>query len=325
MNSKVEQLNNEGVQSFLKGEFLTAEEKYAAALLEDPKYAATLNNFGILCLQKKEFVTAEKYFQKALKEKDHATYHLNLGHAYANQNKVIQAEEAYQKSLALDSKSFRAWRSLGALYQLQKKYQESISIWQQLLAMIPREPSITLALAKDFIKINQYENALILLERTTFPEQLKGEVWYYIACIQLHYQNFGMAEIAIKKSLVNSPNGKKYRALWATIALAQSKLNEALKQWNFILKIDENNHAIRIDKAVALWAHSHAKQALNEIEIVLKSEKNHSKALYYKALILLNTTEEHNEAYTLLKVVKESTSEYAEAAKEVLEKINDKN
>ena len=122
MSTVIEQLNNEGVQLFLRGKIGSAKEKYNLALEKEPKHTTTLNNLGILALQEKEYKKAIEFFKKAIEEKEHSTYFLNLGHVYANMNNQKLAEEAYHRSLDLNSKSIGAWKSLASLYQFQGRY-----------------------------------------------------------------------------------------------------------------------------------------------------------------------------------------------------------
>lgn len=286
MNKELEQLNNEGVRYFLKGNFQEAKTNYQKALELSPGYATTLNNLGMLCLQEKDFEKAEMYFKEANKEKNHPTYLLNLGHVYANQSLFNQAEECYAKSIELNPNSLMALKSIASLFQFQKRFTESVNLWENIIRNYSRDPFYKIQLAKDLIELKEFQYALNVLSDASDFERYQELAWYYTAVIHLNSKNFGLAETAINKSLALKPDNESFRILAATIYLGLSQLNQALFHWDYLLKTNENNHKVRNDKAVALLAHGFANEALTELEFVISNEPNNKKALYYKALTL---------------------------------------
>jgi predicted Zn-dependent protease len=74
--------------------------------------------------------------------------------------------------------------------------------------------------------------------------------------------------------------------LAASIYLGLSQLNDAISQWDYLLKQNKTNHKIRVEKGVALLAYNMKTEALRELDFVLSYEVNY-KALFYKALVLL--------------------------------------
>ena len=320
MNNQVEQLNNEGVKYFLKGNFEDARIKYQEALEISPQYATTLNNLGMLYLQEKDFEKAEFYFKEANEEKENPTYLLNLGHAYANRNMLDEAEDCYTKSIELNPSSLMALKSIASLYQFRKKFYDSVKIWELIIGNYSRESFYKIQLAKDLIEIKEYQYALRVLADASEYENHQELAWYYSAVIHLNSKNFGLAESAINKSLGLKPDNESFRILAATIALSLSNLDEALFHWNFLLKMNENNHKVRNDKAVGLLAHGHKNEALAELDIVLSNEPDNTKALYYKALTLHEMKKNDREAKKILETLKDGNHNYATSAAELLMK-----
>lgn len=321
MNHQVEQLNNEGVKLFLNGNFDEAKIKYQEALQISPNYTTTLNNLGMLYLQEKDFKKAEMYFSRANNEKDHPTYLLNLGHAFANQNLLDRAEECYVKSLEINSNSLIAWKSIASLYQLQKRFNDSVKIWEKIIQDYSRDPFYKIQLAKDLIELKEFQYALNVLSAASDLEKYQELAWYYIAIIHLNSKNFGLAETAINKSLALQPDNESFRILAATVYLGLSQLEKAIFHWNYLLRIDETNHNVRTDKAVALLAHGFANDALTELDVVISFDKNNIKALYYKALTLLELKGSKKETVEILKTLILGDHSYSKYAKELLSKI----
>jgi len=320
MNKQVELLNNEGVQLFLKGRFKDAKVKYNKALSQLPNYATALNNLGMVCLQEKEYEKAKLYFKDAIKENISATYILNLGHAYANLGQVKEAEENYFKSIELNPNSIMAWKSIAALYQFQKLFYKSSEIWEHILNKLSHDNYFRIQLVKDFIKLKEYRNALTVLHEASISDKHKELIWYYTALIHFNNKNFGLAEVAIKKSLAILPDNESFRRLGASIYLGLNDLEEALKQWDFLLNIDRNNHLARVDKAVALLAYHRENMALKEFNLVISLDNNNYKAHYYKALVLIELGKK-NEALQILTFLINLENEYKDCAVELIKKL----
>ncbi|MBL4663573.1 MAG: tetratricopeptide repeat protein [Flavobacteriaceae bacterium] len=325
MKKQAEQLNNEGVKLFLGGKFKDAKLKYQQALKIEPNYPTSLNNLGMICLQEKDFKRAEHNFKAANSEKENATYVLNLGHAYANQNQKKEAEESYLQSIKLNPDSLMAWKSLATLYQFEKKFKKSAQTWEYILHRLDKDNYFRIQLAKDYMEFQAYQNALDVLQEALNYKGHEALIWHYTALIHFNSKNFGNAEIAIKKSLSFAPNSEKSRVLAASICLGLANLTEALTHWNFILKCNENNHDVRIDKAVALMAHNLKKEALQELDYVISRNKNQYKALFYKAVLYMEMKDHSLETMELLKSLTSFSNEFQTRAKELLIRLKSEN
>jgi len=319
MNAEV--LNNEGVKFFFDGNLINARLKYEEALVKEPNYATTLNNLGMLCLQEKKFDEAIAYFQKAIKEKDCATYRLNMGHALCNIKKLKEAEEQYKLSIIFNDNLLDGWKSLASLYQVQKRYHEAIKIWVEIIENKSNDPLYKIYLAKDYIKIEEYQNALYVLSKASQQEKYLDLTWYYTALIHFNKQNFDLAKEAIKNAVGIKPNNESYRSLLATIYLCISDSNAAFQEWKYVLLLNPSNEQVRIDRAVTLLSQKLTKEALQDLTHVLIINKNNLKALFYKALTRLEITKDDPEAIKTLKMLSKGKNEYSNKAKEVLSKI----
>lgn len=322
MKKQVEQLNNEGAELFLVGKFKEAKLKYKQALNISPNYPTTLNNLGMIYLQEKKFKQAEKNFKAAFSKKEKATYMLNLGHAYANQNKQNEAETSYQKSIELNPNSIVAWKSLATLFQYKKEFRKSVKTWKYIIQQLDNDNYFRIQLAKAYIKLGEYKNALAVLDEASQYEKHQELIWYYSALIHLNTKNFGWAKSSIKKSLAIQPNQEDFRALLATIHLALSEFNEAIFQWDAILKLNEYNHKVRIDKAITLMSKHYNHEALSEFEKVLQYDETNYKAQFYKAVALLEMNKSKSTVIKILNKLKLENHPYASKAEILLTKIS---
>ncbi len=321
MEKQVEQLNNEGVKLFLNGNFSAAKTKYREALEISPEYPTTLNNLGMVFLQEKKYTEAEKCFKRAVGVKENPTYFLNLGHVYASLKQPGKAEENYLKSIELNPDSLMTWKSLGSLYQYQKKYFNSVKIWKNVIENYSRDPYYKIQLAKDLIALKEFGQALNILSEAAGQDKYQEMVWYYTALIYFSQSNFGIAESAIKKALAVKPDNESCRILAATIYLGLSQLEKAIMHWDYLLRVNENNYKVRVDKAVALLANGYKKEALDEFNTVISKDKKNVKALFYKALTLTEMNENPDDAKEILNELKTGNHPFREKAAGLLEKI----
>ncbi|TDQ22714.1 tetratricopeptide repeat protein [Tenacibaculum caenipelagi] len=323
MAENVEQLNNEGVKLFLKGNIKEAKSKYNKALKINPLYAATLNNLGMVSLQEKNFIKATNYFKNALKIKESATYFLNLGHAYANLNSFKLAEGQYIKAIDKAPDSLMGYKSLASLYQVQKQYDESVKVWEYIIANLSHDVSFKLHLAKDYIQLKEYQSALSVLYEASKQEKQQELTWYYISLIHFNSKNFGLAETAVKNALHIKPKELSFKSLLAAIHLGLSDVENAIKQWDEILAIEPFNDKIRIDKGVTLLSQGFIKESLNELNIVLRNDSKNEKANYYKAIAFLEANK-LNDAISILNSIVNTGGAFKEGAEKVLNKVNKK-
>ncbi len=321
MNANAEQLNNEGVQYFLKGKFSDAKRKYEQALELSPSHTTTLNNLGMVFLQEKEYKLAEDYFKKAISITEKASYLANLGHVYANQNELGLAEQQYIKAIEKDQRSVSAHKSLASLYQFTGNYENSISIWNYILAELSSDAQFKINLAKDHIQLKNYVLAMELLMEVAQQDIYNHIAYYYISWIQLHHKNYGLATESIYRALGIEPNNISYRKLAATLHMSLSEFEKANKHWDFILNIDENQHATRIDKAIALLSIKRFDEALNELNRVLGSEEKNAKALFYKATVLLEI-KETDQARELFNELSNHKNPFQQKAKTIIDELN---
>ena len=81
---------------------------------------------------------------------------------------------------------------------------------------------------------------------------------------------------------------------------------------------------MRIDKAVALLAHGFRKEALEELNVVISKDEKNTKALFYKALTLVEMNGNLSEAKEILQALKTGNHPFREKAAGLLEKLESK-
>ncbi|WP_372936542.1 hypothetical protein, partial [Mariniphaga sediminis] len=79
----------------------------------------------------------------------------------------------------------------------------------------------------------------------------------------------------------------------------------------------------RVDKAVALLANGYRSKALAELDYVISKEDKNVKALFYKALTLMEMKENLPEAKEILNVLKTGNHPFRDKAAGLFEKMSE--
>lgn len=276
-------INNKGVEHFLNKDFEKAEAEYGKALGIDPQNTTALNNLGLLHHQKKEYDKAVELFTKAIKVHSKDTYHLNLANSLAFLGKYTEAEDNYKQCLSQNPDNENAKISLARFYEIIGRVGDATKIWAQLAYSSPKE-FYKIELAKNYMTSGKYENALSVLNNLDSISE-SAVVDFHIGVCHFNLQNYGMAEAAFKKSLGNEPDNYKTRHYLAMNYLSKGDYSSAIKELDFLIKMNPENLKVKLDKASLLLNFGDYPKALLIIDSVLNVDPKNEKALHYKSLV----------------------------------------
>ena len=276
--------NNKGVEHFFKEDFKKAQAYYEEALANDKKNATALNNLGLVFHQNKAYDKAVSCYMKALEVKKSDTYFLNLANAFAHLFKNEEAEENYKKCLEVNPDNLNAKISLAKFYQFNDKPEMSVGIWENI-ASTANNFEYKLELAKNYITIGLHEKALSLLSYLSNIRE-NTKIYYYIGICEFHLKNYGLAETAFKSCLALEPDNYNARHYLAVNHLAKGDYKNALKELDFIIKINPKELKVKLDKAMVLLNLKRYKGSLILIDEVLHIDPKHVKALHYRTIVM---------------------------------------
>ncbi|MDO7174054.1 tetratricopeptide repeat protein [Mariniflexile sp. AS56] len=275
--------NNKGVAHFFREDFKKAKAFYEEALENDENNATALNNLGLLFHQKEEYEEAVSCYNKALKVNISDTYFLNLANTLVHLSRHEEAEENYKKCLEINPDNLNAKISLARFYQFNGKPEKSIGIWENIVSSF-NNFAYKLELAKNYIAIGMHEKSLSLLSYLSKMGD-NSEVCYYIGICELHLKNYGLAEIALKRCLGLEPDDFNARHYLSVNYLGKGDYKNALKELDFLIKIYPKELKVKLDKAIILLNLKKHKESLKLIDEVLKTDSKHEKALRYRVIV----------------------------------------
>ena len=275
--------NNKGVSHFLGKNFEKAELHYKKAISEDAQNSTALNNLGLLYHHNKAYDKAIEYFEKALAVIEKDTYYLNLANTLTFMKLYQDAEQAYIKSLELNPKNGNALLSLARFYTHTGKPTKATALWETL-AVSSQNAGLRLELVKNYMQIKNFEGALELLS-TLQKLKENSTVYLYIGICEFHLKNYGIAERAFKRTLSTLPDHEKARHYLALTYLVKGDHNQAMNEFDVLLKLYPDNLNIRMDRITMLLNAKEYQVALMELDKVLQVEPSHEKANEYKKMV----------------------------------------
>jgi tetratricopeptide (TPR) repeat protein len=214
--SSIDKLLMEATNAIRNEDFITAIDKYRAAIRQNRDNPVLQQELGLLLKKQQEWQQAIDAFQKAADlSPDYSEAWRELGIA---QNKVYHqegsdtslptGEEALKKAIALNPRDFDALASLGGIYKRQKDYQRSAEMYLRSVDASDGHPY-------------PLANALILQVREKGLSSLTGKQKLYLR----------RAEVPLRKQVTDNP---PYDAPWSffslsSIALLTCRSNEAMQ------------------------------------------------------------------------------------------------
>ncbi|MFV0591130.1 MAG: tetratricopeptide repeat protein [Draconibacterium sp.] len=280
---KLIELNNRGVSHFLNHRFKEAEDSYNKVLEMDAQNATALNNLGLLYHQQKQYNNAEKCFKQAIDANPRSSYFLNLANVQVFLKKLELAEEHYIEACKLDSKNRKAKVSLARFYEARQLFPQAADVWFELV-MQTNETGYKISLAGNKMAMGHFEEALAILSKLTDQAE-SAEVYHQIGICELSLKNYGLALLAFRNSLGFAPDKLVTRHYLAVTLLAAGEYEKALKEFDFLLKMEPESIKFRLDKVSVLLSLQRIDETRLLLDQILKRDPGNEKAAKYLTMI----------------------------------------
>jgi tetratricopeptide (TPR) repeat protein len=155
-----------------------AVDAYQRILIMAPGDTGTHYSLGVLHLKEKAHAQALQSFTAFLSLKpDDVDGLVNLGFAHMQLEQYAEAEAVYRRALALNPGMEQTHYNLGNLYWKQKNYPAAREAYQQALALAPGDDDARYNLAITWLALEQWDQALPLLEELAQRLPDSAGVW----------------------------------------------------------------------------------------------------------------------------------------------------
>jgi tetratricopeptide (TPR) repeat protein len=154
------------LQAQKEGNFSLAEERYNAALKDDPNNVITLNLLGVLCIKQQQPALAVEYINRAIaiNAMDPQSYN-NLGLAHKDLHHFGQAQQAFELCLQINAQQPTVLSSLGNVLASQNQHKKAVQCYESALALQPNYAECLNNLSLSLVEENRLEHALLVIDR----------------------------------------------------------------------------------------------------------------------------------------------------------------
>lgn len=157
-----------------KKEYQKAEKFFRIAIKHYPDQAKNYINYGALLIDTGRPDAALLYLNKAksliMIREERGEWFNNMGMAYFNLRKNDVALKNFQQAVICNPQESQYWANLGGAYGLAGDYENSVAALQKGISIAPDSILLRKNLAVTYIRMENYEKAILTLEKIPAPE-----------------------------------------------------------------------------------------------------------------------------------------------------------
>jgi len=201
-------------------------------------------SLGLLLAEHNEYGLAAQQFEAIPAPQRDAAANLNLGMAYSKLRQFAGAHKAYQEAIRLDPSGPDAYLHLGLDASLAGNHEAALDWIGQAHKRAPERPDVSYALAEEWIRTRNFENARTLLST----------------------------------ALDRTADAAGLREAWRDLFLAQHRPEEAAQAYLRCLRSDPRRHSARLSVARAYSELHQNEKAASELRAILRIDPANSEA-----------------------------------------------
>jgi len=149
-----------------------------------PGDSSAYSNLGAVCIQEKRYPEAAEALVKLAEiNPGDARTRVNLGIAYEQLEQLNEAESAYQKAVEIDPGLALAHYGLGNFYWNQEQFEGARDAYKEALALDDSDENIRFNLAMAYLRLEDDDGALPLLQKLSDEMPDNGMVWRQLSLI----------------------------------------------------------------------------------------------------------------------------------------------
>ena len=231
----------------------------------------------------KELTKALEYFKKVLfLDKKNIEALLHIGFIYHSLKENSKAFKCFKQVLKLDKNNFLGYYGLARLYQsLEKHNIEAINCYKKCLELEPDNIKANLQLGILFLKIKNYDESLIYLEKVVNlePNNILGLV--ALGNVNLEIKNYTEAEKYLESALNIDKKNVAANAALGDVLFAKNEINEAIQKYIYVNKLNDNIPEIHLNLGHCYFYNERFDSAIGHYSKAINLVKNTRHDYYY--------------------------------------------
>ena len=149
-----------------------------------PGDTAVYSNLAAVCLQERRFEEAVDALTRMIElNPQDAKSHVNLGIAHEQLDQPTEAEAAYRRAVELDPEMAMAQYGLGNFFWNTEQYEAARDAYARAVELDPEDQDSRFNLAMTYLRLEDDEGALPLLEQLVGKMSDNGAVWRQLSLI----------------------------------------------------------------------------------------------------------------------------------------------
>ena len=295
-----------------------ARAEYERTIVLDPKMPEAYLNLGMLLLDKQEYGAAVSPLRKAVEllpaqsrpryllgvaqdrsgdpagavQSFEAVLNLDpndlsainyLGQAALRNNKPAEAEAKFRHSLQIQSNAPLALQGLAQSLEAQKK-PEAAAAYRDYLAVQPDDSAARARLIHLLVEQQQYDDAIVELDRTDAGKLPSLESLKLRADIQIGQKKFDDAISTLQRAIAIAPNDPQLLGGLGRIYMQKRDFPSAEKELKAALQLDRNNLTYWKDLSSTYYLAGNCPATLATLDVIDKGEAPAAASWFIRAL-----------------------------------------
>ncbi len=223
-----------------------------------------------------------KYYNRYLKYKPNdEEILLKKGILLYNHRNYIDAAKTFETLISIIPGKKEAYLYMGASYEKLERYEEAINAFKKVLSLDPGDKHAWVNLAVIYKRRGEYEDALKSIKEGIKIDPNDGKSWEIRAKVEYDMENYEDALKSVEEAM-NYDNAKNALILKREILKKNYIPEEMAKTCNQLIEMGERDVSIYFDLAKAEYSLKNYNEALEVIDLVLKTSPHHVPTLILK-------------------------------------------
>lgn len=268
--------------------------------------AKKLNRTGEKELKDKQLNPALASFTQAIKMDP------NLVEAYVNRAEVYTQLGEKDSAIndldvvnKLDPKDDESWLKNGNLNFEKEDYQKAASKYASYLDLEDKELLIYDKAITSYKKVEDYQKALFLAQKKLGVKETP-ETYFEIAQLQYILKNYVAAEKSYKSAIEENPSNIDYHNGLALALYYQDRYDAAIQECNIVLRSDKNNKRAYLTRANSYHKkidYTYAINDMSKVIVLYQSDDDYLDNLNYRGDLYLEFSQHMNAISDYSKVI----------------------
>lgn len=177
----------------------------------------------------------------------------NLGGIYTQMKNYDKAVSELRTVLTADPNNIQAYRNLAAVYYAQGNYKLSMLLSANASKLAPNDPGVHNNLGVTSLKLGDEIAAIASFKKAIELDKNNREANFNLGTIALRSGDYGLARTCFESILEKLPGDIESKLGYAVALRGQQELDDALKQYDEVLKLQPDNLQALYNLAMVQW------------------------------------------------------------------------